>query len=171
MKSLKALLKRISQQRKEDYPFPEDLETYLDNFFPHDLMKHDTLQKTFKISSNELERIYKEAYEEYLQANYKESIFVFRWLVFFNPFISKFWFALAASLQMEKNYKKALHAYSVSAILRPEDPYAHYYAYVCYTMLNDYEEANKALELAWIKCQKNPIYEELKEEILMLKQR
>ncbi len=171
MKSLDLLLKKISQQRKEDYPFPEDLESYLDKFFPNDLMKHDTLQKTFKISINELEKIYKEAYEEYLQENYQESSFVFRWLVFFNPFISKFWFALAASLQMEKKYEKALHSYSVVAILRPDDPYSHYYAYICYTALNNYEEANKALELAWLKCQNNPTYEELKDEIFMLKQR
>lgn len=171
MKSLDLLLKRISWQRQEVDPFPDDLEAYLDNFLPNDIMKHDTLQKAFKISTNDLERIYSETYQEYLQENYKESSFGFRWLVFFNPFISKFWFALAASLQMEKNYLKALHAYSVSAILRPEDPYPHYYAYICYIALNNDEEANKALELAWIKCQKNPIYEELKDEILILKQR
>ena len=70
---------------------------------------------------------------------------------------------------MRQKYPQALHAYGVAALLREKDPYPHYYAYVCYTLLNNPEEAEKALDLAWQKAKLSSSYNALKEEILAIK--
>ncbi|ANH78814.1 SycD/LcrH family type III secretion system chaperone [Candidatus Chlamydia sanziniae] len=171
MSYLTYLLDKIASICKQDFPFPDDLEKYLENYVPNKDLPLDTYQKIFKVSFEDLERVYKEGYHAYLNKQYQESCQIFRWLVFFNPFVSKFWFSLGASLHMDKQYSQALHAYGVTAILRDKDPYPHYYAYICYTLLSEEEEAEKALELAWKRAKDTPIYKELKEEILEIKNR
>lgn len=166
MSYLSYLLNKISASSKEDYPFPDNLEEFLKDFFPNKDIPLDTYQNIFNLSSEDLERVYQEGYIAYQNQNYQESITFFRWLVFFNPFISKFWFSLGAALHMNKELQAALHAYAVTAILRDKDPYPHYYAYVCYSLLNQSHEAAKALDLALDLAKRQPIYRELKEEIL-----
>src|SRR5689334_14592344 len=87
---LKELLSRITLNRKEDFPFPENLEEYLEDFIPNVLLKSETLQQAFGVSSYEMEEIYKEAYSSYQENNYLESSTSFRWLVLLNPFHSKY---------------------------------------------------------------------------------
>ncbi|MEG0036930.1 MAG: SycD/LcrH family type III secretion system chaperone [Victivallaceae bacterium] len=168
MQALNQLLEKIAKQKKTSYPFPDDLERYMQDFVPSELMKEETFQKVFKITTEELERVYKEGYGFYLNENYSQSITIFRWLVFFNPYVSKFWIALGSSLHMSKEYEKALHAYGITAILRTQDPSPHYYAYACYSLLEEREEAEKALEIAWEKSQ-SPIYEKIRSQILKIK--
>lgn len=169
MSYLAYLLEKVAASSKEDFPFPDDLESYLAGYFPNQDLPLDTYQKLFKISSEELERVYKEGYNAYLNKEYQVSSETFRWLVFFNPFVSKFWFSLGASLHVSKLYPQALHAYAVTALLRDKDPYPHYYAYICYTLMDEHENANKALELAWERAKHHSAYQELKAEILDIK--
>lgn len=165
MSYLSYLLNKISASSNEEYPFPDDLEEFLKDFFPDANVQLDTYQRIFNLSSEDLERVYKEGYAAYQQKDYQESITIFRWLVFFNPFVSKFWFSLGAALHMNQDLSTALHAYAVTAMLRNHDPYPHYYAYVCYTLLHQHDEAEKALNMA-LERAKHPTYRELKEEIL-----
>lgn len=150
-------------------PFPNNLESYLENYIPNTDFIFDTFQQTFKLPYSDLEKIYKEGYEAYLNHDYENSTLMFRWLVFFNPFVSKFWFSLGASLHMNQAYEQALHAYAATAVLRQYDPYPHYYAYICYDLLENEQDAIKALDIAWEKAKNNSLYSELKEEILEIK--
>ncbi len=170
MSYLEFLLEKITSDAELGYPFPDDLESYLEGYYPNKDIPLDTFQKIFKVSFEDLERVYKEGYHAYVHHHYQESTEAFRWLVFFNPFVSKYWFSLGASLHMSKQYEKALHAYSVTALLRDKDPYPHYYAYICYTLMDQHEEARKALDMAWDRVKHNPVYQELKEELLAIKQ-
>lgn len=169
MSYLDYLLEKITSSYKGGYPFPDNLESYLSGYLPNQDLPLDTYQKLFKISSEDLERVYKEGYTAYLNKQYEESTETFRWLVFFNPFVSKFWFSLGASLHMSKLYPQALHAYGVTATLRDKDPYPHYYAYICYTLMNNPIDAGKALEAAWERSKHNSAYQALKEEILEIR--
>src|SRR5262245_36895773 len=107
---LNELIRRISLDRKEEFPFPEDLETYLEDFIPNTLLKNETLQQAFGVTPYEMEEIYTEAYAFYQDDNYLESSTGFRWLVLLNPFKPHYWMGLAASLQLMQKYEKALHA-------------------------------------------------------------
>lgn len=166
---LKELIKRIALNQKHALPFAEDLETYLEDFIPNTLLKSETLQAAFGVSHYEMEELYHEAYSFYTQDNYLESCAAFRWLVVLNPFITKYWMGLAASLQMLEKYEKALHAYAVSTLLDSENPYPHFHAFECYSLLNNKEEAQKALELARRRAKAKSLYKPLEDEINSLK--
>ncbi len=162
---LKELIQRISVQRKEDHPFPEDLDSYLEDFVPNVLLKSETLQEAFEVTGREMEELYKEGFDHYQTDRYTDSGTVFRWLVTLNPFMIKYWMGLAASQQLLNQDEKALHSYAVAAFLDPESPMPHYHAYECYESLNNKEDAKKALDLAYKRCLSNAEYEHMKPEI------
>jgi type III secretion system low calcium response chaperone LcrH/SycD len=162
---LKELIRRIALNRHEEFPFADNLETFLEDFIPNTLLKSETLQKAFGVSNYEMEEIYSEAYRFYQEDNYLEASTGFRWLVLLNPFIAKYWTGLAASLQLLEKYEKALHAYAISALLESENPYPHFHAYECYEALNNKEEAEKALDLAYQRTIGKAAYSDLEEEI------
>jgi len=166
---LKTLLRRIALQRREEFPFPDDIESYVADFIPNILMKSETLQIAFGISNYEMEKLYEEAFEYYENDRYLDSITVFRWLVLFNSYEMKYWMGFAANQQLLEQYEKALHAYAVASLLDSEDPYPHYHAYECYMLLNNKEDADKALKLAYQRCDGKAAYDELKDEIEQLK--
>ncbi len=166
---LKTLLRRIALQRKEDFPFPDDLESYLADFVPNALLKSESLQRAFGISNYEMEKLYEEAYAYYENEQYLKAVTVFRWLVLFNSYEPKYWMGFAASEQLLERYEKALHAYAVVSLLESENPYPHYHAYECYMLLDNKEDADKALALAKRRCENSSNYDELKQEIEELK--
>ncbi len=167
--NLKTLLDRIALQRKEEYPFPDDIESYMEDFVPNVLMKSETLQHAFGISNFEMEKLYEEAYEYYESEAYKDSLTIFRWLILFNSYETKYWMGFAANLMLVGHYEKALHAYAITTILDSENPYPHFHAYECYTCLNNKEDAEKALKLASQRCAGKAAYNELKDEIEQLR--
>lgn len=166
---LKELLRRIALNRKEEFPFPDNLEAYLEDFIPNTLLKSATLQQAFEVSNYEMEEIYVEAYNHYQEENYLESCTAFRWLVLLNPYWAKNWMGLAASSQLLEKYEKALHAYAVAALLENHNPYPHFHAFECYSALENSEEAEKALELALCRTLGKESYRDLQKEIESLK--
>lgn len=162
---LKELISRIASFSNEQFSFPKDLETYLEDFIPNTLLKSETLQKAFGVSNYEMEEIYYEAYSYYKDDNYLESSTAFRWLVLLNPLTSKYWMGLAASLQLLEKYEKSLHAYAIYTLLDHENPYPHFYAFECYTALNNKKEAKKALNSAYKLTKDKTTYIDLQKEI------
>lgn len=142
---LQELLRRIAVQRKEEFPFPENLESYLEDFTPNVLLKNETLQKAFQITAFEMEEIYAQGYGYYEENCYQEATTVFRWLLVFNPFIVKYWMGFGACLQMLGQYERALHSYAMASMLDPENSLPHLQAARCYQALNNAEEAEIAL--------------------------
>lgn len=168
---LKELIRRIALNRQEDFPFPDDLDTYLDGFVPNTLLKSDTLQRAFGVTNYEMEEVYSEAYRLYQEDIYLESSTAFRWLVLLNPFAAKYWKGLAASLQLLGKYEKALHAYAMVALLDSDNPYPHFHAYECYEDLQNKDDAEKALELAYQRTLGKESYRDLQQEIETCKKR
>lgn len=168
---LKELIYRISAQQRENLPFPENLEAYLDDFVPNVLLKSGTLQQAFGVTGYEMEEIYCEAYRLYQEDIYIESATAFRWLVLLNPFEAKYWKGLAASLQLLEKYEKALHAYAMAALLDSDNPYPHFHAYECYDSMDLPQEGEKALELAYTRAVNQAIYRNLQEEIEQIMKR
>ncbi|MCH9627918.1 MAG: Chaperone protein SicA [Chlamydiales bacterium] len=146
--NLKTLLQRIALQKKEEFPFPDDIESYLEDFVPNALLKSASLQHAFGITNEEMEKLYEEAFSYYEADRYLDALTVFRWLVLFNAFKAKYWLGFAACQQLMQRYEKALHAYAMASLLAPESPDPHYHAYECYMEMEDKDEAQKALKLA-----------------------
>lgn len=146
--NLKQLIERIALQRQEEFPFPDNLESYLEDFVPNVLCKSETLQQAFGVTSYEMEGIYHEAYEYYESGRYEDALISFRWLVLLNPFKVDYWMGMGANQQLLTHYEKALHHYAIATLLDSENPLPHYYAYACYCARIDEENAQKALALA-----------------------
>jgi len=113
------------------------------------VMGETTLQEVKGFSDEQMEAIYSVAYNLYHAGKYADAVQVFSWLGIFNPFVSKYWVGLGASLQMVKDFEKALNAYAVAAITStPEDPVPHIHAGECYLGMGNVEEAMKAFRMA-----------------------
>lgn len=164
---LKKLLEKIARE-KGGYFVPEDIDHYLSDFIPDVLYKSGTLQIACDVTDEEMEVLYSEAYNFYDQAKYSQSADAFRWLVLFNPFLSRYWMGLGASQQLLKLYDKALHSYAVAALLDASSPYPHLYAYDCCIALGFQEDAVKALNLAAERAHYDLKYVALKNEIATL---
>lgn len=98
------------------------------------------------LSAEETEKFYTYGFCQYESGNYKEAVDVFRILCTNHPTVSRFWFALGASLQQTHLFEEALRAWAVAAILTPQDPMPHFHAAECYLSTKNLIEANKALD-------------------------
>lgn len=162
---LKELIEKISLQRKEDFPFPDNLDRYLEDFVPNTLLKSETLAKAFGVSNREMEELYKEAYDFYSKDLFEDASTIFRWLVILNPFTDKYWLGLGSCLMLESKFEKALHQFAMAALLNSENPYPHFHAYQCYSAMNNNKDAEKALALAHERTTNQETFSELKKTI------
>jgi len=99
-------------------------------------------------SKHERETIYSIAFGKYELGEYAKAAELFTHLLLHDPHDIRFWKGLASSEQMQKNYKAALHAWAIHALLSGHSPAGHFHAAECYLSMGEKEEAKKALTLA-----------------------
>lgn len=115
----------------------------------------------------EMERqFYATAFGLYEKGDYRGAAQLFTQLVLTDPFSVHYWQGLASSKQMAKEYHAAVHAWSLAALLREDDPRPHFHAAECFLSLDEKEDALKALDAALDLCCGN---ERLQEKIQLLK--
>lgn len=100
------------------------------------------------LDSQEQETLYAAAFGLYEQGDYEKAAGFFTHLIFQTPFERRFWKGLAATRQMQKEYKAALHAWGILCFLIPEDPLPHFHAAECLLSMGEVSEALKALNCA-----------------------
>lgn len=94
------------------------------------------------------ESFYAHGYALYHSGNVKDAIEVFKVLCARDPLEERFWFALGACLQENKEYFEALHAWAMVATLNRTNPYPHFHAAECAFSMNQMGDAHKALSEA-----------------------
>jgi type III secretion system low calcium response chaperone LcrH/SycD len=94
------------------------------------------------------EAFYAIAYDFYDNGKYREAVNYFRFLTMVDHMSKKHWVGLAASLQMMKEYEKALNAYVLVALIDHEDPYIPFYAAECCFSFGDIQRGLEALDSA-----------------------
>ncbi len=115
----------------------------------------------------EMERqFYATAFGLYEKGDYRGAAQLFTQLVLTDPFSMDYWQGLASSKQMAKEYEAALHAWSLVALLRENDPLPHFHAAECFLSLDEKDDALKALDAALGLCHED---ERLREKIQLLK--
>lgn len=105
-------------------------------------------QEKKKETAQAREVLYLGAFCFYEKGHYLEAAEHFTKLVLIDPFEKKYWFGLAASEQLAKNYQAALPAWSVAAVLDKESAYPHFHAAECFLSEGNVKEALLALEEA-----------------------
>lgn len=115
-------------------------------------------------TSEDLTVLYSLADGLYRHGDYAKAKEIFQQLILSKPLDPKHWFGLASVLQMEKQYERALTAWSMTATMS-DDAAAHFHAAECLISLGEAAQAEKALEAA----EKNASGE-LKQKIIRLKE-
>ncbi len=116
--------------------------------FVKKLEKTEQFKSFVALDSRDLDALYTHGYICYENNKLNEAIDTFRYLVLQNALEGKYWFSLAASLQLKKNYFLSLRAWAMTSLLQPHTPFPHFHAAECYFSLNDPIEAMKALKAA-----------------------
>ena len=104
-----------------------------------------TVADTKGISYEELEAIYKIGFTYYSTGKLAEAEKVFYALCVLSHTSSKYWTALGAVRQANKNYGDAIKAYAAASIYDLHLPKPHYYAAECNFALGDYEAAESGV--------------------------
>lgn len=114
-----------------------------------------------------VEGIYGQAYRLYNTGKYREASQLFRLLVMLNATEPKFAMGFAACFHMLKEYKAASSAYTLVALIDPENPIPFYHVSDCFVQMKDPPSAIIALEMAVKRAGDKPAYKVLKDRCLM----
>lgn len=124
---------------------------------------------SINLSRSDLEVMYAIAYKQYQHGNYERAAASFELLASFSSDERRFWMGLASSLQMLKEYSKAIDCYSVAAVQNPSDPYAHWHAASCYLATGNKKKGLEVLESAIATAEQHPKYATLLEQCQLVK--
>jgi len=106
--------------------------------FKEELMNHQ----------DSYDELYSQGYHFYENGHYDKAFLAFHKLVLSHPMEGKYWFGLASTLLQQKNYEKALHAWSIAALIDFKNPLPHFHAAECLFSLKLIDEGMLALKEA-----------------------
>ncbi|MBR0197315.1 MAG: SycD/LcrH family type III secretion system chaperone [Kiritimatiellae bacterium] len=104
-----------------------------------------TLKEIKGVSNDELEAVYSLGFGYYQTGRFSDAQKLFEFLVLFDHLSAKYWFALGAVQQAQKDYQKAIASYGYSSFLDLENPKPQLHAAECYLALGDKENAASAI--------------------------
>ena len=106
----------------------------------------DVIQEKDFLTQVEVEQFYAYAFAQYQSGLFEQAADAFHLLCVRRPFEARFWFGLAATLQEEQKYERALTAWAMVALLDKQDPYPHFHAAECAFSMNNLRDATFALK-------------------------
>ena len=116
------------------------------------LMEGAALADVQGYTEDEMEAVYHLAYNAYRQGKYADARKLFQFLALNDHVESRFWMGLAATCQMSGDYRQAVAAYEMAAVLEATSPWPPFHAGECYMAMNDWEKSAKALQAVEILC-------------------
>ena len=117
------------------------------------LMEGAALADVHGYTEDEMEAVYLLAYNAYRQGKYPDARKLFQFLALNDHVESRFWMGLAATCQVSGEYRQAVAAYEMAAVLEATNPWPPFHAGECYAAMNDWETCAKALEAVEILCE------------------
>lgn len=100
------------------------------------------------IGTQELEAVYTLGHGFFQSGNYEDALTLFQFLTLHRHIEARYWFGLAASQQMLRQYALAAQSYGVCAMLDLDNPQVPLRAGECFLALGDKTNARAALEAA-----------------------
>lgn len=122
------------------------------------------------LSPATLETMYSIAHSMYESNQFQKAREIFQTLTMLDHFEFKYFFGLASSYQMERNYRMAIESYGLCYILQPNDPLIPFHCGYCHLMLKDFEAAESGFYAAMEWAEEKPEYADLKERALAMHQ-
>lgn len=134
----------------------------------HDI---ETLKEMMpQFTDENVEAFYTLAFDFYENGRFKEAVDFFRFLTTIDHMNKKNWLGLGAALQMQKEYEKAINAYTLAAFLDAKDPYIPFYAAECCISMGDLSRGMDALESADELADEENKFKGLKKQIAVLRE-
>jgi len=116
---------------------------------------YTTLGELKGISREELEAVYSLGFTHYRTGRYEDAAKLFQFLVLFDHLNAKYWLALGAVQQVEKDFRGAIASYGYASFLDLENPKPQLHAAECFLAIGDRENAASALLALEEYCPKN----------------
>lgn len=116
------------------------------------LMQGAALADVQGYTEDEMEAVYHLAYNAYRQGKHPDARKLFQFLALNDHLESRFWMGLAATCQASGDYRQAVAAYEMAAVLEATNPWPPFHAGECYMAMNEWEKSAKALQAVEILC-------------------
>ncbi len=123
-----------------------------------------------QLSTDFAQGVYASAYKYYQNRKYAEAINLFRLLTVLDPQNYTYWLGLGAAQQMNKELDKALLSYTFAATIDPTDPTLFFHTADCLLAMNKIDLALTFLDQAEILSAGNEKFDNLIEQIKLIKQ-
>lgn len=107
--------------------------------------KGATMKEVKGVTNDELEAVYSLGFGYYRTGKFADAQKLFEFLVLFDHLNAKYWFALGAVQQAQKDWQKAIASYGYSSFLDLENPKPQFHAAECYLALGDKDNAASAI--------------------------
>ena len=117
--------------------------------------KGATMKEVRGITNEELEAVYSLGFGYYSTGKFEDAQKLFEFLVLFDHLNTKYWFALGAVQQAQKDYQKAIASYGYSSFLDLENPKPQLHAAECLLAMGDKGNAASAIMALEQYCPKN----------------
>lgn len=110
------------------------------------------------ITDEELEAIYAVAYNHFTAKKYDKAIDLFKFLCVYDHLEPRWSYSLGVTQQRKGDFAEAVKAFSVAAVLDALDPKPQVQAGYCLMALEQWSEAQSALEGGIIACGSDPAH-------------
>lgn len=137
-------------------------EEYVDQLIGY-LKGGGTIQDVYNMTETDMEVMFLAASRYFQIQKFEEAADSFLFLTFLNPYQSKFWLGLGEALKMNKEYERAVEAYTMASLNDCEDPRPYFHAAACLMQLDKLKKAHERLSLCVIYAQEIPGYHSLAE--------
>ncbi len=107
--------------------------------------------------------IYNFAYSYYSKGQYKEAIELYKMLATLDPTYPNFATSLGVCYHQQKDYEKAIAAYTLAITYSTRDPIPYYYLYDCYMHINEKLVAGMMIAYAIHEAGDQEKYKKIKE--------
>lgn len=104
-------------------------------------------------TEDEMEAVYHLAHNAYRQGKHPDARKLFQFLALNDHLESRFWMGLAATCHVSGDYRQAVAAYEMAAVLEATNPWPPFHAGECYMAMKDWERSAKALQAVKILCE------------------
>lgn len=108
------------------------------------------------LTTRDLEAVYTLGHGFFGSGDYASALSMFQFLTLHRQVEARYWFGLAASLQMLGRHALAVQSYAVCAMFNLDDPQVPLRAGECFLALGDKVNARSALEAVLVVAGENP---------------
>lgn len=125
----------------------------------------DAAQEESSLSDSAVHALCEIAYDHFTNGKYDLALSCYLYLLLQRPKDPMIWKFSGICHEAQKNYNDAIHSYSVSAVIQPDDPRTHWRAANCFYQQGNIEKALETLACAKECAKDSKDFQDMVEEL------